>query len=467
MNTTLCTKQLIAVRFEHGCSLFKIFNQPLFYLSENIRQQLYKLNYNADNADNVDNDVDNNECNVSKLDTNLSDIVFNNDTNFANIIHLEIIPVDDWKNINLSYILNKYKNNVKFTYKKKIFELKIIELKTDATIIKDIYRDTFTMYSVYEIIYDSKDIIIFEQFIKASINYFEKHFHIHDDVKDTINISITAPDGFYFQSLGRRNKRDIDSIYLPKKQKQDIVNDLEKFLRPETKQRYNKLGINYKRIYLLEGIPGTGKTSLITGLASKFNSNIAIVSFIPKMTDVDLIRSLRTLRDNDNDYNDDIGNKNSKKTFLIFEDIDCIFKERKSNDEHRNNITFSGLLNALDGITTNDIICFITTNYKCNIDSALLRPGRIDYIMQFDYAVKEQIIDIFKDFTGETNNDIIQAFYDVCIKLNVKITTALLQQYLMNYIDNPLEAIKNIAEMKTMHYSANISKESDNTGLYG
>ena len=454
MDTTLSTKQLIAVRFDHGCSLFKIFNQPLFYLSENIRQQLYKINI----ADNI---TDNNQYNAAKLDTDLSDIIFDNYLNFDNVIHLEIIPPDDWKNINLSYILNKYRNNVKFTYNGKKFELKIIQL-TDKTIIKDIYRDTFTMYSVYEIIYDSQDITIFEQFIKASINYFEKHFHKLDDMKDTINISMTAPDGFYFQSLGRRNKRDIDSIYLPKKQKQDIINDLEKFLKPETKQKYNKLGINYKRIYLLEGIPGTGKTSLITGLASKFNFNIAIVSFIPKMTDVDLIRSLRTLRDNDDD--DD---RNSKKTFLIFEDIDCIFKERKSNDEHRNNITFSGLLNALDGITTNDLICFITTNYKCNLDSALLRPGRIDYIMRFDYAVKEQINDIFKDFTSETNNDVIQSFYDACHKLNIKITTALLQQYLMKYIDNPVEAIKNIDEMKTMYDKTNVSKEAEETGLYG
>ena len=465
----------ISVRFDHGCSLFKIFNQPLYYLSENIRQQLYKINADtidkADNADNktdnkADNKADNNPYNASKLDTDLGEIIFNNSSSsgrafaFDNVIHLEIIPTDDWKNINLSYILNKYKNNITFTYKGKQFDLKIIELKAENTIIKDIYRDTFTMYSVYEIIYDSQDITIFEQFIKASINYFEKHYHIHDDAKDTINISITSQEGFYFQSLGRRNKRDIDSIYLPKKQKQDIINDLEKFLKPETKQRYTKLGINYKRIYLLEGIPGTGKTSLITGLASKFNFNIAIVSFIPKMTDVDLIRSLRTLHDNDDD-------KHSKKTFLVFEDIDCIFKERKSNDEHRNNITFSGLLNALDGITSNDIICFITTNYKCNLDSALLRPGRIDYIMRFDYAIKEQIMDIYKEFTSETNTDVILSFYDACHKLKIKITTALLQQYLMKYIDKPVEAIENVDEMKAMYNSVNVSKEAEDTGLYG
>lgn len=447
----------ISVRFDHGRSLYKIFNQPLFYLSENIKQQLYKINNTL-------------EYNDSKIDSDLSEIMFDNYSGLYNIIHLEILPIDGCKNINLSFkniilsfILNKYNNNVKFNYKGKKFELKIIELKTGNPIIKDMYSETYTMFSVYEIIYHSQDIKIFEEFIKASLTYFEKYYHTKDDTKDTINISITSPDGFYFQYLGKRNKRDIDSIYLPKKHKQDIVNDLEKFLRPETKKRYNRLGINYKRIYLLEGIPGTGKTSLITGLASKFNFNIAIVSFIPKMTDVDLIRSLGSLTyindDNDNE-------KDRKKTFLVFEDIDCIFKERKSNDEHRNNITFSGLLNALDGITSSDIICFITTNYKCNLDSALIRPGRIDYIMQFDYAIKEQIMDIFKDFTSETNNEVMQSFYDACHKLNIKITTALLQQYLMKYIDKPLEAINNVDEMKKMYDSANVSKDAEDTGLY-
>jgi len=443
--------QKISVRFDHGCSLYKIFNQPLFYLSENIRQQLYKINNNP-------------EYNDTKIDTDLSEIMFDNKLGFDNIIHLEIVPIDGFKNIHLSFILNKYNNHLKFTYKGKNFELKIIELKTGNPIIRDIYRETFTMYSVYEIIFSSQDIKIFEEFIKATINYFEKYHYKKDDTKDTINISITSSEGFYFQSLGKRNKRDIDSIYLPKKHKQDIINDLEKFLKPETKKRYNRLGINYKRTYLLEGIPGTGKTSLITGLASKFNYNIAIVSFIPKMTDVDLIRSLGTLHDYDDDHDDK--DKDRKKTFLVFEDIDCIFKERKSNDEHRNNITFSGLLNALDGITSSDIICFITTNYKCNLDSALIRPGRIDYIMQFDYAVKEQIFDIFKDFTGETNNDILQSFYDACHKLNIKITTALLQQYLMKYIDKSLEAIDNVDEMKKMYDSVNVSKEAEDTGLY-
>jgi hypothetical protein len=87
--------------------------------------------------------------------------------------------------------------------------------------------------------------------------------------------------------------------------------------------------------------------------------------------------------------------------------------------------------------------------------------------MKFDYAIKEQILDIFKDFTSETNNDIIQSFYNECCNLNIKITTALLQQYLMKYIDNSKDAIDNINEMKKMYSSANVSKEAEDSGLYG
>ena len=461
---------IIAVRFNYGASNnSKIFSQPLFYIAENIKQEIHKINESVViESVVIESVVNESVVNESVVNESVKEQNLCRDDNLEfdnldkNIIKLEMCETNGWTDVQIIYKLNKYDNNIKFTYKKKQFDLKIINVfsNTTNTLIKDNIED-YTLYTAYEIIYDSLDIKIFEDFIKTSIIYYEKYYCINNEkLKDSISIYITSQEGFYFTHLGKRNKRNIESIYLPKKQKQDIINDLEKFLNIENKKKYNRLGINYKRIYLLEGLPGTGKTSLITGLASKFNFNIAIVSFIPKMTDVDLIKSLRTLRDYDEK------DTNTKKTFLVFEDIDCIFKERKTNDESRNSITFSGLLNALDGITTNDIICFITTNYKCNLDSALLRPGRIDYIMKFDYAIKEQILDIFKDFTSETNSDIIQSFYNECCKLNIKITTALLQQYLMKYIDNPKDAIDNINEMKDMFSSANVSKEAEESGLY-
>ena len=471
--------QKVSVRFNYGLSNNnKIFGQPLYYLAEHIR---YKLNniiipshvpVPVQNNE-INNNNNNNEINNENNENNEIDIKYKRDNlNFINIvsygnkdglndiINLEMCETNGWGDVQLFYKLNKNNNNIKFSYKGVEFQLNNVDTSNIKSLMKE-HGNDFLVYSAYEIIYNAEDVILFEEFINNSITYYEKYYCMcNDKTKNTFEIYITSQEGFYFTHLGKRNKRCIDSVYLPIKYKQDIINDLTNFLKPETKKRYNKLGITYKRIYLLEGIPGSGKTSLIAGLASQFNFNIAIVSFVPKMTDVDLIMSLRTLKEFD------ANDANSRKTFLVFEDIDCIFKERKANDESRNTITFSGLLNALDGITTNEIVCFITTNFKVRLDNALIRPGRVDYVMTFDYAIKEQILNIFKDFTSETNNDIIHSFYNECCKLNIKITTALLQQYLMKYIDKPKEAIDNIEEMKRMFDTTNVSKDADSTGLY-
>ena len=263
----------------------------------------------------------------------------------------------------------------------------------------------------------------------------------------------------YFMFLGNREKRLLETVYLPKKQKDALINDLNKFFKDETKKRYQKLGINYKRTYLFEGVPGSGKTSFIIALASHYDATLCFITFGPKFTDNNFLTIMRNIIE--------VTEKKNKKTFLIIEDIDCIFKERKSHDEQRTNITFSGLLNGLDGIATQEnIICFITTNYKSNLDSALLRPGRIDYIMKFDYAIKEQVTDIYKIYTGCEDKQQIETFYTELCDLNIKVTTSLLQQYFMKYLDQPDLAVKKIQEIKEMYNSCTVNKEAEDTGLF-
>jgi chaperone BCS1 len=305
----------------------------------------------------------------------------------------------------------------------------------------------------------SRDISIFEEFLKISKAYFEK-YSFDDNGDDKIKIYINNSEDSYFLFLGNRSKRSLDTIYLPKKQKESMMSDLNKFFKDETKKKYASLGINYKRTYLFEGVPGSGKTSFIIALASHYDAVVCIVTFGPKFTDNSFMTIMRNIIE--------VTEKKNKKTFLILEDIDCIFKERKSHDEQRTGITFSGLLNGLDGITTQEnFICFITTNYKCNLDSALLRPGRIDYIMKFEYANKEQVFDIFRMYTSPDNNKHLEdKFYEALCKLNIKITTCLIQQYLMKYLDQPDLAIENIHEMKEMYQTCTINKEADETGLF-
>jgi ATPases of the AAA+ class len=110
-----------------------------------------------------------------------------------------------------------------------------------------------------------------------------------------------------------------------------------------------KLGITRKKVVMLEGPPGTGKSSLIMSLASKLEKDIAYFSFTPDITDTKLIKSMQNTPED---------------AIIVFEDIDCLFEERKVNDTSKNSITFSALLNCLDGLVCKDgLIVIATTNH--------------------------------------------------------------------------------------------------------
>jgi len=448
---------------------YTVFNEPLYVLAQVLHYNLYKLKEN-----NLDSNLDDktklkykflNKFKINNLDNsdNSSDIYLELDTYTKNDMDTEFMvdtntETSNMYNNKLNYLLNKLKYNDTREFQ---FSYDGIEMtfKTDVVCDKHpvtINREEFAIYSTYTISCNKEDFPKFEDFITSSIKYYNKYYNAFHLKTDKIKLYLSSDEGGYFSCLGTRTKRDIDTIYLPSKQKKAMVDDLTSFLETKTIIKYKKLGITHKRTYLFEGIPGAGKSSFIMALASHFGYNIAIINFTPKMTDNDLIRMLRSLEE-----------KEESKVFIIFEDMDCIFKERKSNDENRNMVTFSGILNALDGITTRDnMICFITTNYKQNLDSALIRPGRVDYIMRFDYVNKEQVVDIFTTFTERA--DKAQEFYDQLSRFNINVSTSLLQQYLLKYINetNIDKIIDNLDELKKMYDAAHISKDAGETGLY-
>ena len=294
---------------------------------------------------------------------------------------------------------------------------------------------------LYNTIIDIKEIIIecsceetLNNFIKSAHNYYEADLKNKSLKNDKINIFMW--DEFNWEVIKTQPKRSLDTLYFEDEFIDNIENKISKFLTENTKNLYRRLGIPYKLNILLEGLPGTGKTSIITGIASKYNMNMAVLYFDNKMTDTMLMKAFTQL---------------SEKTILVLEDIDVLFKERKENDNNKNALTFSGLINALDGIAApqNNII-FMTTNYKCNLDNALIRPGRVDMCVNFTYTKKEQVYKMFKAFYGDNiDSSIINSFIDETKRL--KYTTATLQQFLFEFIeDGPKEILKNIDNFKTL-----------------
>lgn len=58
-------------------------------------------------------------------------------------------------------------------------------------------------------------------------------------------------------------------------------------------------------------------------------------------------------------------------------------------------MTFSGLLNAIDGVASADErILFMTTNHVDRLDSALIRPGRIDVKQYFGYCTEAMFAEV-------------------------------------------------------------------------
>merc|ERR1719414_700654 len=81
------------------------------------------------------------------------------------------------------------------------------------------------------------------------------------------------------------------------------------------------------------------------------------------------------------------------------EDVDALFGKGREKKIHQSPLTFSGLLNALDGVGNhNGLIFVLTTNFKDQLDAALIRDGRVDLRVRFDYCTPDQMEKLFDNF---------------------------------------------------------------------
>ena len=109
--------------------------------------------------------------------------------------------------------------------------------------------------------------------------------------------------------------------------------------------------------------------------------------------------SLSSGRIDDDDLNQKL-HEAPENSIILLEDIDSIFVDRNSVlPTGMKKVSFSGLLNALDGIASQEgRITFMTTNHIEKLDPALLRPGRCDVKLEFKKATHLQMKNLFTRF---------------------------------------------------------------------
>jgi len=207
---------------------------------------------------------------------------------------------------------------------------------------------------------------------------------------------------------------------LPSSLKDDIITDVERFLAKDTKDWYNRHGIPYKRSYIFYGPPGTGKTSFIQALAGAYGRHVCFLQpNNPKFTD-DMFKSCLQ--------------KAPEKSIIVLEDIDALFNNRHSMNRACP-LTFTGLLNGLDGIGNAVGQLFVlSTNHLERLDPALIRSGRVDRKFEFSHCTDEALQLMFQRFYPDTK--LGEEFVAAVRSKTDAVTAADLQQAFIANMEN-------------------------------
>jgi DNA polymerase III delta prime subunit len=260
----------------------------------------------------------------------------------------------------------------------------------------------YDQYSNFYIEIISAGKILNEEDVKGIVEFIIKK-GMSSNQRVVVNKEKNLVNAYKYTSIGggwvkyTLEKRTFENIFIQQEIISQLKKELENFIRVE--KLYRETCIPYRKGILLYGPPGTGKSSLVKVLAYEYQLNMYMINI------------------NDKDINDDtitdmlnsIGGSGNK--ILLFEDIDSAFATpeelkfgekieqvkilntdqdkgisvKNSEQNHtveskRKYLTYSGLINALDGVLSNHhgVITIMTTNHIERLGEALIRPGRID-----------------------------------------------------------------------------------------
>jgi hypothetical protein len=271
-----------------------------------------------------------------------------------------------------------------------------------------------------ELVLRSKDLKVIQNFVKDA-ETFDLHTYKELTIFESrVDYNDGKPcDSFLSCRAPMKSLKTFDNLFFEDKPR--ILHYLDRFIN--SKSEYARLGMPHSLGMLFHGSPGTGKTSTIKAIANHTKRHICIINEIPNLS------CLREL----------FGNcEQVARRIYVFEEIDAgllgeAFKPRSSiseNDEKKvcqqysdataiamaalassmskkedfkntvvkkpSTITLAEFLEFLDGLVEmpSRMIIF-TTNHPEKLDPALLRPGRVDLIVEFKKMRRCDVVDMY------------------------------------------------------------------------
>ncbi|XP_071072227.1 mitochondrial chaperone BCS1 isoform X4 [Dasypus novemcinctus] len=236
-----------------------------------------------------------------------------------------------------------------------------------------------------------------------------------------------------------RRRRPLSSVVLEQGLADRIVRDIREFI--DNPKWYTDRGIPYRRGYLLYGPPGCGKSSFITALAGELEHSICLLSLTDSSLSDDRLNHLLSVA--------------PQQSLVLLEDVDAAFLSRDLAVENPikyqglGRLTFSGLLNALDGVASTEArIVFMTTNHIDRLDPALVRPGRVDLKEYVGYCSRWQLTQMFQRFYPGQAPSLAESFAEHVLRTTTQISPAQVQGYFMLYKNDPVGAVHNAESLR-------------------
>jgi SpoVK/Ycf46/Vps4 family AAA+-type ATPase len=268
-----------------------------------------------------------------------------------------------------------------------------------------------------------------------------------------------------FEGSPFKSNKTFDNLFFEGKQEirediQEFVMNMDKVKKETIESEYRRKGIPFKRIYLLHGPPGTGKSSLIKAMINETGRHCILVQWSKIKTSAEFANLFHRIKINgknlsqseiiivfeDFDANDTSAIKirnNLKKQVTVSETKPEIVVEVEGKSTDTENVvkktleaiiqaqpktcddilTLECVLNTLDGIKElYDVVVVFTTNDLSSIDPAVIRPGRVDKLIKMDIVKTNIVKDIVKHYYNDNN-----VYIDEVDRITTDLSPALVQ----------------------------------------